>query len=84
MLIAIVLGSPIGRLVIPRALRADPERTLVVSDRMARIDVNRTLRIAAENVGVGQIAVSRIDLNDDGLVQLADTSEYSAKRSHPF
>ena len=29
-----------GRLVIiPRAIRPDPERTLVASDRMARIDV---------------------------------------------
>ena len=32
----------------------------------------------------GRIAVSRIDFNDDGLVQLADTSEYNAKKSHPF
>jgi hypothetical protein len=39
-LIAVVLSGPIDRLgIIPRALRPDPERTLVASDRIARIDV---------------------------------------------
>jgi hypothetical protein len=56
-LIAIVLSGPIGRLgIIPRALRPDPERTLVASHRMARIDVHQTLRIATANGSIGREA----------------------------
>jgi hypothetical protein len=46
-----------GRLVIiPRALWPNPERTLVASDRMARIDVKSPLRIATVNGARGQIS----------------------------
>jgi hypothetical protein len=43
----------------PRARRPDPEQTLVARDRMARIDVNRTLRIAAVDVAVISLMLRR-------------------------
>jgi hypothetical protein len=47
-----------GRLgIVPRALRPDPERTFVASDRMAQIDVNRSFRIATMGEAVGLILV---------------------------
>jgi hypothetical protein len=39
--------------IIPLSLRPDPERTFVASNRMARIDVNRPLQIAAADVALG-------------------------------
>ena len=57
MLIAIVLSGPIGRPgMIRRALRPEPERTFVASDRMARIDVTLTLRTAALDASIGRRA----------------------------
>ena len=55
MLIAIMMSDPIGRLgIFPRALRPDPERTLVASDRMARFDVKLPLRIGSDDTVAGR------------------------------
>jgi hypothetical protein len=48
----------------------DPEPTFIVSDRMARFDVNRSLRIAAVDVAVGKAAGRdgrQLDLSYSGL-----------------